>query len=460
MIKENQRVLNMLNIITDALIVYIAVIPAYALRFKILSGDPSHMVLSYYMTAAILLTPVFLLVYALMGLYESFRSVRYYKELEKLLAANAIVMLLYMVWLFVMKDVHISRWVLVFYYISSTALVGLKRLILRRILRNYRSQGYNLKHVLLVGSGRAAEKYRSAVDSDSSLGITISGCITDSMPPEGIIKLGDFDDLDEVLARRNYDEVVAALDAAQLDKIKDIISACEKSGTKLSLIPFYFEYMPSHPYIDEVGGVQLINLRRIPLDNLANAFLKRAMDIFGSICAIILLSPLMLIAAVGVRMSSPGPVIFKQVRVGRNKKKFTMYKFRSMKMNTAETSGWTTDTDPRKTKFGSFIRKFSIDELPQFFNVLRGDMSLVGPRPELPHFVEQFKESVPLYMVKHQVRPGITGWAQVCGYRGDTSIPERIKHDIYYIENWSLLLDIKILILTVFKGFVNSEKIK
>ena len=158
MIKENQRVLNMLNILTDALIVYIAVIPAYALRFKILTGDPSHMVLSYYLTAAILLTPIFLLVYALLGLYESFRSTRFYKELEKLMAANAIVMLLYMVWLFVFKDVHISRWVLVFYYVSSTLLVGLKRLLLRRILRSYRSQGYNLKHVLLVGSGNAAEK--------------------------------------------------------------------------------------------------------------------------------------------------------------------------------------------------------------------------------------------------------------------------------------------------------------
>lgn len=460
MIKENQRVLNMLNILTDALIVYIAVIPAYALRFKILTGDPSHMVLSYYLTAAILLTPIFLLVYALLGLYESFRSTRFYRELEKLMAANAIVMLLYMVWLFVFKDVHISRWVLVFYYVSSTLLVGLKRLLLRRILRSYRSQGYNLKHVLLVGSGNAAEKYRAAVDSDSSLGFSIVGCVTDDTPPAGLKRLCGFDDLETLLDNSNFDEVIAALDASQLDKIKGIISACEKSGTKLSLIPFYFEYMPAHPYIDEVGGIQLINLRRIPLDNLANAFLKRTMDIFGSIFAIVLLSPLMLIAAIGVRLSSPGPVIFKQVRVGRNKKNFTMFKFRSMKVNVSENSGWTTDTDPRKTKFGSFIRKFSIDELPQFFNVLKGDMSLVGPRPELPHFVEQFKESVPLYMVKHQVRPGITGWAQVCGYRGDTSIPERIKHDIYYIENWSLLLDIKILILTVFKAFVNSEKIK
>ncbi len=459
MIKENQRVLNMLNVVSDAVIVYISVIPAYALRFKILTGDPSHMVLSHYLWAALFLVPVFLLVYALLGLYESFRSVRFYKELEKLLAANAAVTLLYMVWLFVVKDVHISRWVLIFYYICSTVLVGLKRLALRRILRTYRSQGYNLKHVLLVGSGHAAEKYRAAIDSDSSLGFSIVGCVTDGAPPSGIKRLCGFDQLESLLDSNNFDEVIAALDASQLDRIRDIISACEKSGTKLSLIPFYFEYMPAHPYIDEVGGIQLINIRRIPLDNMANAFLKRVMDIFGSLCALILLSPIMLITAVGVKLTSPGPVIFRQVRVGRNKKNFTMYKFRSMRVNAAENSGWTTDTDPRKTRFGSFIRKFSIDELPQLFNVLKGDMSLVGPRPELPHFVDQFKESVPLYMVKHQVRPGITGWAQVCGFRGDTSIPERIRHDIFYIENWSLLLDIKILILTVFRGFVNSEKI-
>ena len=167
----------------------------------------------------------------------------------------------------------------------------------------------------------------------------------------------------------------------------------------------------------------------------------------------------MLLAAVGVKLSSPGPIIFRQKRVGLNKKPFYMYKFRSMRVNAASDTGWSTNSDPRKTRFGSFIRKFSIDELPQFFNVLKGDMSLVGPRPELPHFVDQFKEEIPLYMVKHQVRPGITGWAQVNGLRGDTSIKERIEHDVYYIENWSILLDIKILFLTLFKGFVNQEKL-
>ena len=210
--------------------------------------------------------------------------------------------------------------------------------------------------------------------------------------------------------------------------------------------------------VDEVGDVSLVNLRHIPLDNIGNAFLKRAVDIVGSLLLIVCTSPIMLFAAIGVKLSSPGPILFKQERVGLNKKPFYMYKFRSMRVNDKQNTGWSTNSDPRKTKFGSFIRKFSIDELPQFFNVLMGDMSLVGPRPELPYFVNQFKESVPLYMVKHQVRPGITGWAQVNGFRGDTSIQGRIEHDIYYIENWTLLFDIKILFMTVFK-FSNSETI-
>ena len=174
-----------------------------------------------------------------------------------------------------------------------------------------------------------------------------------------------------------------------------------------------------------------------------------------------LTSPVLLACAIGVKLSSPGPIIFRQERVGRNKKKFYMYKFRSMRVNDSQDTGWSSDRDNRKTEFGAFIRKFSLDELPQLFNVFKGDMSLVGPRPELPFHVDRFKEEVPLYMVKHQVRPGITGWAQVNGLRGDTSIKERIEHDLYYIEHWDVLLDIKILLMTGFGGkFINSEQLK
>ena len=217
--------------------------------------------------------------------------------------------------------------------------------------------------------------------------------------------------------------------------------------------------MPSNPQFDDLDGIPLMNIRRIPLDNWVNAFLKRLLDVVGSLVLIIFSSPLMLIAAVGVKLSSPGPVIFTQERIGRNKKPFRMYKFRSMRVNDRQDTGWSRDRDDRKTKFGAFIRKCSIDELPQFFNVLKGDMSLVGPRPEVPYYVEQFKDEIPLYMVKHQVRPGITGWAQVNGLRGDTSIKARVEHDIFYIEHWTLGFDIRILFMTLFKALINSERL-
>ena len=185
------------------------------------------------------------------------------------------------------------------------------------------------------------------------------------------------------------------------------------------------------------------------------------MDVGGSLVLIVLTSLIMLWVAIGVMLSSPGPIIFKQERVGLNKRPFMMYKFRSMRVNAAEDSAWSTNSDPRKTRFGSIIRKFSLDELPQFFNVLKGDMSLVGPRPEIPFHVEHFKEEIPRYLVRQQVRPGLTGWAQINGLRGDTDIAERIRYDIWYIENWTVALDIKILFRTVFGGkMVNDEKIQ
>ena len=291
------------------------------------------------------------------------------------------------------------------------------------------------------------------------LGFQILGYVADEKNWREVPRLGGFSRLRELLEEYRPDEVVAGLDIEEYTSMPRVIQACEASGVKLSMIPFYAQYMPAHPQFDSINGLPIINLRRIPLDNLGNAFLKRTMDVVGALVLIVLTSPVMLFAAIGVKLSSPGPVIFKQKRVGLNKREFYMYKFRSMRVNSRSDSAWSTNSDDRKTAFGAFIRKFSIDELPQFFNVLKGDMSLVGPRPEIPHFVEQFKDEVPLYMVKHQVRPGITGWAQVNGLRGDTSIKARIQHDIFYIENWTLLLDVKILLMTLWKGIVNKEKL-
>jgi exopolysaccharide biosynthesis polyprenyl glycosylphosphotransferase len=197
----------------------------------------------------------------------------------------------------------------------------------------------------------------------------------------------------------------------------------------------------------------------VPLTNEWNILIKRTVDIIGSLFCIILFSPVMLFAAAGTKLSSKGPVIYRQTRIGLHSRPFTMLKFRTMEVQSQEeeAGGWTTPGDPRITRFGAFLRKTSIDEMPQFFNVLGGSMSLVGPRPERPQFVEKFREEIPRYMVKHQVRPGITGWAQINGYRGDTSIRKRIEYDLYYIENWTMGFDIKILFLTVFKGFVNKN---
>ena len=242
--------------------------------------------------------------------------------------------------------------------------------------------------------------------------------------------------------------------------MKPVLAAADKEGIRLSLIPFYNDYIPPHPTIDAIGKSKLIDLRSTPLDNLGWAILKRGMDIAGSLVLILVSSPVMLVTAIGVKLSSPGPILFRQERIGKDKKPFTMLKFRSMAVTRTEQTGWTTPNDARKTRFGSFIRKFSLDELPQFFNVLVGDMSLIGPRPEVPYHVRHFKEEIPLYLVRQQVRPGITGWAQVNGLRGDTSIEDRVQYDIWYIENWSLGLDIKILFKTAFGGMMNGERLK
>ena len=211
--------------------------------------------------------------------------------------------------------------------------------------------------------------------------------------------------------------------------------------------------------MDDLDGLSVIDTRRVPLDNWVKSALKRAFDVVFAMAAIVVTSPVMLVAVVMIKLTSPGPVIFRQERVGLNRKTFMMYKFRSMHVQTddEEREQWTTKNDSRKTKWGALMRKTSIDELPQFFNVLKGDMSVVGPRPERPFFVEKFREEVPRYMIKHQVRPGITGWAQVNGLRGDTSIEDRIAHDLYYIENWTFGFDLRIIFLTVFKGLVNKN---
>ena len=261
------------------------------------------------------------------------------------------------------------------------------------------------------------------------------------------------------MPENKLDEIAITLGLEEYYKLEKIVAECEKSGVHTKFIPDYGNIIPTRPYTEDLLGLPVINIRYVPLSNTFNALIKRLTDIIGSIICIIIFSPIMLTSAVLVKMTSKGPLIFKQERVGLHNKPFQMYKFRTMYVQTEEEEkkGWTQKNDPRVTSVGRFLRKTSLDEFPQLFNVLKGDMSLVGPRPERPQYVEKFREEIPRYMIKHQVRPGMTGWAQVNGYRGDTSIRKRIEHDLYYIENWTLGLDIKILFLTVFKGFINKN---
>ena len=276
---------------------------------------------------------------------------------------------------------------------------------------------------------------------------------------KGVKVIGRIDNLLVILPQNHLDEIAITLGLNEYYKLERIVGLCEKSGVHTKFIPDYNNIIPTKPYTEDLLGLPVINIRHVPLSNTFNMMVKRCMDVCGSLAAIVVFSPVMLLMVLLIKLTSPGPLIFKQERVGLHNRPFQMYKFRSMEVQKErdEQKCWTVKNDPRVTGIGKFMRKTSIDELPQLFNVLKGDMSLVGPRPERPQFVEKFREEIPRYMVKHQVRPGMTGWAQINGYRGDTSIRKRIEYDLYYIENWTVGLDLKILFLTFFKGFINKN---
>lgn len=457
--RENLKILQAVNILADVCVVVCAMMLAYFVRFVTFNGQES-MSVSFYLRSALLISPLFLILYAMLGLYESQRVSRFIRIMEKLTLTSLICTGVLAMVFFIIRTVDASRGMLLFFLLLSVILSAFKRWVMLKYLRGERIHGQGIKDVVVIGSGSDAMKYIGAVNANKWMGFRVLGSVGSSALADDVPLLGDIDGLDSILSSLHADEAVAALALSETGYIKTVIDICEKNGVKLSLIPFYSDYMLSKPAIDEIGGVPLLNLRRIPLDNIICAMVKRLCDIIGSCVLILITLPFTLTAAVGTLITLGRPIIFRQERVGRSRRTFVMYKFRSMRPAAEESSRWSGYDRSRQTRFGTFLRRYAIDELPQLFNVLKGDMSLVGPRPELQKYVDIFKQSVPLYMVKHQVRPGITGWAQVNGYRGDTSIEERIRCDIHYIENWSLFFDIKIMLLTLFKFVNHGEKYK
>ncbi len=460
MLQRNQSFLNTLNITSDVVLISVSYPLAIYTRLELLNGETQMPLLSppyYALAGCCALLTVF--IYYILGLYNSQRLKQNTGEIFNVLLINGIVTLGAMALLYLTRIMEFPRLAMALFWFFSSLLVITKRTLCWGILRYYRSQGYNQKQVAIVGNGHLAKQYLESIRENPQMGIRSIGYVSRAERPELGKCLGSYEDLEKILIRYKPDELIVALEPHETKFMKPVLDAADKEGVRLSLIPFYNDYIPSHPTIEVIGQTRLIDMRATPLDNLGWAILKRAMDIAGSLALIVLTSPVMVVTAIGVKLSSPGPVFFRQKRVGKDKKPFTMVKFRSMSVTKSEKTGWTTRDDPRKTRFGSFIRKYSIDELPQLFNVLAGDMSLVGPRPEIPFHVRHFKEEVPLYLVRQQVKPGMTGWAQVNGLRGDTSIEARVKYDIWYIENWSLELDIRILLKTAFGGMVNNEQL-
>lgn len=464
MIKDNQKYFNRMHVVIDAFVIAFSYWFAWFLKFK--TPFFSYEVgLSFqgYMRALFFIVPGYLILYYGFSLYTPKRVQGRRLEFANIIKANTTGILVFFMIIYMRHQMDYSRMVLGLFYVINILAEVIVRNAIRYMLRDIRRRGFNQKHILLVGYSRAAEEYIDRIRQNPQWGYTVRGILDDHMPAgtmyKGVKVLGRIGNLMVILPENRLDEIAITLGLSEYFRLEEIVAMCEKSGVHTKFIPDYNNIIPTKPYTEDLLGLPVINIRYVPLTNTFNAMVKRLMDIFGSLAAIVLFSPVMLLAAIAVKATSPGPLIYKQTRVGLHNHSFEMYKFRSMEVQSEaeEKKAWTVKNDPRVTTVGKLMRRTSIDELPQLFNILKGDMSLVGPRPERPFFVEKFREEIPRYMVKHQVRPGLTGWAQVNGYRGDTSIRKRIEYDLYYIENWTVSLDIKILFLTVFKGFVNKN---
>lgn len=469
MIKDNQKTLNRIYVLVDMLIVAVSYALSYWLRFNWLQWfgwfevEGKYFTFQQYMTYLSFVLPGFFVIFLASGLYRSNRSRGQLYGLWNLVKANSIGFLYTFAGFFLIKEVDASRKFIALFVALNLLLDFIFRIFVRSILRSIRKRGYNIKHVLLVGYSRTAEGYIDRLIRNPQWGYHIKGILDDSMEVgtryKGVPVVGNLSELEHYLETSTLDEIAITIRIEDYAGLRSIVSICEKSGVHTKFIPDYQDVVPTIPYMEDMDGLPVIHIRKVPLSYLPNQVVKRTMDlVLGSIALLIAAIP-MLVVAIIIKLTSKGPIFYAQKRIGLHNKEFMMYKFRSMEVQeeAKEKTAWTTFKDPRITPIGKFIRKTSIDELPQIWNVLKGDMSLVGPRPERPFYVEKFKEEIPRYMVKHQVRPGMTGWAQVNGYRGDTSIRKRIDYDLYYIENWNPGFDILIMFLTVFKGFINKN---
>jgi Undecaprenyl-phosphate glucose phosphotransferase len=456
-----QRFYNSIKLVADLLALTLAFGLAYLVRFHSVLAHESLPSLEDSLATLGLAWVVFPLTFRQANLYTTNRARSHISEVFEVFKATVLATLILVAVSYFVRERY-SRATIALFFGFAFVMVTLVRLGFRAVSNELRRRGVNLKTILVVGAGTLGQRVVETIDEHRELGFVVKGYLT--RRPEkvgktfhGVPVLGLFSELERVLDTTPVDQVVLALPMEEQPHLAQLMDVLALRTIDVKLVPDLFNYVTLRAGLEEFGGLPIINLQGAALDGW-NLIAKRVFDAVLSALALALLSPLLLLLAVLVRLTSKGPVFYAQERMGMDGHLFKMFKFRTMRVD-AEKAGaqFATANDPRRTPIGTFLRKSSLDELPQFWNVLVGDMSLVGPRPERPVFIEEFKKQIPRYHLRHMVKSGITGWAQINGLRGDTSIQQRIDYDLYYIENWSLLFDLQICVRTVLGGFLSKN---
>ena len=447
----------------DLCLVALCWLAAYFLRFNmpiipVTKGVPD---LELYLGLLALVLVVFLVVLQATGVYR-----RPWAALSQVtwqvFRATTVGVVLAVTFTYFLRPYDFSRLVFLQFYVLVTVSLICYRPLLRRAWVKF-LPGHAGENTVIVGVEDLGRLVAGKISNHPVLGLRLVGFLTRrpeivGQEVDGLPVLGVYNDLQEILERHQVHVVIIALPLAAHDRIEQVIASVQDEMVDIKIVPDVFRYTSLHGTVEEFEGLPIIGLRGSPMEGWSWVF-KRGTDLLGTLVGLILLSPLLAGLAIAVKLSSPGPVLFRQKRMGLDGRVFNMLKFRSMRVDAEQDCGpvWACQDDPRRTRLGAFMRGTSLDELPQLFNVLRGEMSLVGPRPERPEFINHFRRSVPGYMLRHKVKAGITGWAQINGWRGNTSLERRIEHDLFYIENWSLGLDLKIIFLTLVRGFIHPN---
>jgi Undecaprenyl-phosphate glucose phosphotransferase len=464
MLKRYQNLLGGVLGLLDASIIVAAWLASYWLRFSypiipVTKGFPAF---SAYAALTPFVALLWLAVFASLRVYQFSRSFTALNETRALLKAHGLALLLFVTLTYLFEAYKYSRLVTLYFGVLAAIGLVLARMLVRSAFRALRLRGFNQRHIVIAGEGEAVERLVDRIDAFPELGLRVRGMVTHEHSPSvgvaGKPVLGHFAQIAEVITQVKADEVLIALPWSQQDEVSRLLELLKDETVDVRLVPDVHAYVTLGCEVEDFDGVPVVRINDSPLIGWYAAA-KRLTDVVVAAIALVVLSPLLLLIAALVKLTSPGPVLYEQERMGLDGRTFQMLKFRSMRMDAEASTGavWAREADNRRTLLGTILRKTSLDELPQLWNVLRGEMSLVGPRPERPVFVDQFRKEIPHYMLRHKVKSGITGWAQVNGWRGNTSLRRRIECDLYYIQNWSYALDLKILTLTLWKGFVNKN---